>query len=186
VPAVLDNLKYRTVAEAAEYLVGRNIGLRDAKLIARTAFTAAKHLAGLHAAYMHLFSAPQNYARSELLHDIGDKFTRFLIGIPENDVSVQREVSIQVGDVSITANPAEASEPAVPDVPEVPPEIVMTEFDPVEVNDIDDRPLDERLEEARALFCIDESFNEDIVDLKLLWDRVLSAKHLNPRVRASL
>jgi hypothetical protein len=90
-----------------------------AQLIARTAFTAAKHLAGLHAAYMHLFSAPQNYARSELLHDIGDKFTLFLIGIPEDDVFVQREVSIQVGDVFITANPAQTSKPDVPDVPEV-------------------------------------------------------------------
>jgi hypothetical protein len=161
VPAVLDNLKCRTVAEAAEYLVGRSVGPTDAQLIARTAFTAAKHLAGLHAPYMHLFSAPQNYARSDLLHDIGDKFTRFLIGIPEDDVSVQREVSIQVGDVSITVNPAETAEPAVPDVPEAPPEFVMTEFDPVEVEDIDDRPLDERLEEARALFCFNESFNED-------------------------
>jgi hypothetical protein len=43
----------------------------------------------------------------------------------------------------------------------------MTELDPVEVIDIDDRPLDERLEEAWASSASTRGSTRTIVDLTL-------------------
>jgi hypothetical protein len=73
-----------------QLLVSQRIDQARAKLMVETAPATAKYVAGLHAAHEQLRTAARNVNRDDLRHQIGDQFTRFLVGLPRAN-AIQRE-----------------------------------------------------------------------------------------------
>jgi hypothetical protein len=84
---LLDDEECYSIDDAVRRLTAEHIESYDAEVAVRVAFAVAKHVASIHAAYMQLSGAPMNTRRGETLHKLGDQFARYLIGLPEADIS---------------------------------------------------------------------------------------------------
>lgn len=158
VATTLEDRTSRTISEMIQLLVSQRVDLASAQLVVEATLATAKYVAGLHAAHEQLRTATRSASRDELLHQIGDQFTRFLVGLPRANATLREDTATQV-DPNVSAEVPPPVGSAIDDAASVETtDNLITEVTRTEEMTMENAvnlPLNERLPIARRYFQID-------------------------------
>lgn len=170
VAKVLDEPVCRSITGAVQCLVEQQVEPERAQLIVEATFAAAKHVAGLHAAYEQLRAATKSATRDETLSQLADQFVCFLIGPSRREMALRRDTYSRVSPTPPKSMNDVSTEATI--AGETLGE--RNDSDQAELEDIEELPtLDERLPMARELFQIEISDNENDGVVKAMTDQVM-------------